>query len=151
MKYNAIIAVAAILLTSVNAHAATVSLKGTVAQVHDGDTFKLASGQSVRIAGIDAPELGQPYGTQARDILHNLVIDKEVTCRVTRRSWGRVVARCKVADVDIGAAMVIGGWAWNAPEFGDRYRPQQLQAACGRTGLWAEIGPVVPRDWRRCR
>ncbi len=40
-----------------------------VCSVHDGDTIKLCTGQSVRFHGIDAPELHQPMGYEFRDFL----------------------------------------------------------------------------------
>ena len=50
----------------------TEVLLGTVIAVHDGDTITLKneSGQKkIRLAGIDAPELNQPYGVESRGAL----------------------------------------------------------------------------------
>ncbi|MBU7046789.1 MAG: hypothetical protein HXS54_10165 [Theionarchaea archaeon] len=33
----------------------------------DGDTFRLSSGETVRLIGIDAPELSQPGGKESRE------------------------------------------------------------------------------------
>jgi len=49
-----------------------------VIKVIDGDTFKVASGQSVRLVGIDATELGQPYSEEAKNYLKDLIEGKEV-------------------------------------------------------------------------
>ena len=51
----------------------------TVRYVHDGDTLRLADGRSIRLTGIDAPELArdgrpaQPYGIAAGHYLRRLV------------------------------------------------------------------------------
>jgi len=39
---------------------------GKVKRVADGDTFVLCSGEKVRIANLDAPELNQPGGPAAK-------------------------------------------------------------------------------------
>ena len=48
-------------------------LTGKVVSVHDGDTLTAVDASNtqhkVRLAGIDAPETKQPFGTKARDRL----------------------------------------------------------------------------------
>lgn len=53
-------------------NASSESLIGKVIAVHDGDTITLQneSGyKKIRLAGIDAPELKQPYGAESRAAL----------------------------------------------------------------------------------
>jgi len=49
------------------------TLTGKVVSVHDGDTLTAVDASNtqhkVRLAGIDAPETKQPFGTKARDRL----------------------------------------------------------------------------------
>lgn len=48
---------------------ADVTAEGLVVSVHDGDTLTVLVGKQqikVRLAEIDAPELGQPYGQRSR-------------------------------------------------------------------------------------
>lgn len=53
--------------------------EGTVMDVHDGDTITVAPGGaldtpiSIRLYGIDAPELTQKYGTASRDALRRML------------------------------------------------------------------------------
>jgi micrococcal nuclease len=49
-----------------------------VAEVIDGDTFKLQNGTRVRLIGIDTPEKGECYYEEARDELKKLIGDKVV-------------------------------------------------------------------------
>ncbi len=70
-----------------------------VRAVVDGDTLVLASGQTVRLAGIDAPELGhdsqpaQYYAAQSRMELQRLVGGQEVRLQVLGRDrYGRLLA-----------------------------------------------------------
>jgi len=52
--------------------------KNTVVRVIDGDTIKLANGQTVRYIGIDTPEKGEPYFQEATDTNKRLVLGKKV-------------------------------------------------------------------------
>jgi endonuclease YncB( thermonuclease family) len=45
----------------------------------DGDTFRLENGETVRLIGIDAPELSQPGGKESREYLTQLILNKGVT------------------------------------------------------------------------
>ncbi|MBU7045436.1 MAG: thermonuclease family protein, partial [Theionarchaea archaeon] len=47
--------------------------------VIDGDTFRLETGETVRLIGIDAPELSQPGGKESREYLTHLILNKGVT------------------------------------------------------------------------
>jgi micrococcal nuclease len=49
-----------------------------VAEVIDGDTFKLQNGTKVRLIGIDTPEKGECYYEEARDELRKLIGGKIV-------------------------------------------------------------------------
>ena len=74
---------------------------GRVAWVTDGDTFRLESGERIRIAGIDAPEThrGQArcagevlLGLRAKDRAAALLAEREITFRRVCRSYKRTVA-----------------------------------------------------------
>lgn len=52
-----------------------------VAQVFDGDTFKLVDGTSVRIADIDTPEQGECFYQESKDALKKLIEGREVELR----------------------------------------------------------------------
>jgi len=49
-----------------------------VVRVIDGDTFELASGNTVRLICVDAPELGKANSLEAKQYLESLILDKEV-------------------------------------------------------------------------
>ncbi len=61
----------------------------------DGDTL-LVDGQTVRLWGIEAPEMKDwPYGAWARAELDRVIADKIVTCTVVDRDrYQRLVAIC---------------------------------------------------------
>lgn len=132
------------------AMAATAVVTGTVTAVHDGDTWKV-DGLTIRGSGFDSPELKQPFGTDAQQALSAAILGKPVRCTIVDHDrYGRPVGRCSVAGVDIGHLMVAAGLAWNSPQYGNRYPTEQGAAACSHMGLWRDIGPVLPHDFRGC-
>ena len=50
---------------------------GDVLTIHDGDTVRVqpadGAAVSIRVYGVDCPELGQPYGTEARNLTTQLL------------------------------------------------------------------------------
>lgn len=93
---------------------------GRVAWVADGDTFRLASGERIRIAGIDAPET-QPGNAKCRAELARgkaatrkavaLLKGREVRFERVGRSYDRTVARVWLGDRDLAEALVAAGAA----------------------------------------
>jgi endonuclease YncB( thermonuclease family) len=64
-----------------------------VSRVIDGDTFVTSSGLRVRIAGYDAPELGEVGGYEAKQCLDNNIGGKNVRISLQGRDYyGRQLA-----------------------------------------------------------
>lgn len=96
------------------------TLIGT-AIVTDGDTLRIR-GQAIRLWGIDAPELSEPYGATSREALSSIVGQREVQCWPSgAKSYNRIVATCFVGDVDIGAEMVRRGLALDCAHYSKGY------------------------------
>lgn len=71
---------------------------GKVKQVIDGDTFDLAGGEQVRIANLDAPELGEKGGQAAKKRLQQ-VLPKGQQVGLSKplaKSYGRTVRKVTV-------------------------------------------------------
>jgi endonuclease YncB( thermonuclease family) len=113
----------------------TETLKGKCFVI-DGDTIVI-SGTRIRIAGIDAPELDQPYGKNAKFALIRLCKGKTVTAILQDDvSYDRIVAKCYLPDgTDIAAELVRQGLALDWPKFsGGAYR--HLEPPDARKKLW---------------
>ena len=88
-----------------------------IASCHDGDTCTTTTGERVRLACIDTPELvGKraepvPAGA-ARDYLRDLVVSKTVGIRrITKDRYGRTVAELFIGKMNIQEEMVATGYA----------------------------------------
>jgi len=133
---------------------AAARLDARVVGVADGDTVTVVlSGveRKVRLEDIDAPELGQPYGRNARSALSALVFGKTVVLRPSGADqYGRLVARVWVAGQDVGLALVAEGLAWESG--GSRHADlvsADQRAREARRGLWSDNRPTPPWVFRR--
>ena len=94
------------------------------ARVIDGDTIVVA-GQRIRLAGIDAPELDEPFGQESKWEMVRLCQGQKITVRLNGfRSYERVVGFCYLPDgTDLGAELVRRGLALDWALFsGGHYR-----------------------------
>src|SRR3546814_14955069 len=90
---------------------------GLVAWVTDGDTFRLESGERIRIAGIDAPETHRDQarcagetllGLRAKDRATALLAGRDVTFHPLGRSHNRTVATVVPDGHDLGPKLELG-------------------------------------------
>lgn len=141
--------------------------RGVVTHVSDGDTLWVrpeAGGDAVdiRIDAIDAPEICQDFGPEARAALAARVLHKAVDVSPKRRDgYGRLLARLREpaggahsgADrsSDLGAWLVSSGnaWAHQYKSFKRVYGQEQAQAQAARKGLFANAQAVQPRVFRK--
>lgn len=73
----------------------------TATRVIDGDTFETADGRIIRLAGLDAPELGTEAGRAAKLFLTNLIEGRTVSIdEVATDKYGRVVAEVNLVHED---------------------------------------------------
>lgn len=92
--------------------------------VVDGDTIRIGK-VSIRLAGIDAPELEHPWGNKAKWELVNLCKGQIITAEIEPElSYDRLVATCFLPDGrDLSAEMVCRGMALDWPKFsGGKYK-----------------------------
>lgn len=130
------------------------------ASVVDADTIEI-HGQRIRLAGIDAPESDQlcrdadsnhyRCGQKAANALFDFIARRPAQCiEVDRDRYGRLVAVCTVAGVDLADWLVRAGLALDWPRYsrGD-YADTQIEARRAERGVWAGSFSM-PWDYRRC-
>ncbi len=143
---------------------APAGLLGRVVGVHDGDSFTLLDSTNrqykVRLAGIDAPELGQGFGRRAKENLSNLIFNREVAVQYTKVDrYGRLLGKIVVEGSDVNLQQVMTGLAWHYKAYEKEQRPEDRQiyaaaeeaARSARRGLWQERNPVPPWLYRKSR
>ena len=137
---------------------------GRVITIIDGDSIIVTNRQGkrhkVRLAGIDAPERGQPYGDKAKRHLASLIGGKRIQLESYKYDqYGRVVAKIMLLDQDINLSMVRAGLAWWYRRYADeqplfdqyRYDAAETHARDRRVGLWSQRNPMPPWQWRKNR
>lgn len=151
---------AAAVLCSFLAQAETYPAR--VVGVHDGDTVTVLDGtraqHKIRLAGIDAPELRQPFGQRARQYLADQVFSRDVVLDCGKMDWRnkREVCVILLAGQDINLQQVEAGLAWwyraysrdQTPAQRKDYAAAETEARETRLGLWADDNPVPPWEWR---
>jgi len=142
--------------------APAATLTGRVVRVVDGDTLVLLSEggaqHRTRLAGIDAPERGQPYGHKSTEHLSQLVAGRFVVVDWQNRDGcGRIVGKVLLAGEDVCLEQVEAGLAWHykhyqheqAPRDRELYSKAEDEAREAQRGLWADPDAVPPWKWRR--
>lgn len=140
------------LLMSWQVHAWPAKVVG----VHDGDSITvLREGNvqvKIRLEGIDAPELKQPFGNAAKKALSDLVFGKTVEVKETGKDrYARTLATVTVGSLDANLEMVKTGFAWHYAKYSkdQMLKEAQMEAQAAKLGLWADKEPVMPWEWRK--
>lgn len=143
------------------------SVRAGVLEVFDGDCFRavVMTPDNVaitvaRLGFIDAPEMAQPGGPEARDFLASLILGKTVELAILTKSstglcvdgYSRLLCVPYLASDradcfrNIELEMVLNGWAWIM----ERYEPEERyfaalrEARSNRRGIWAWEKNVHP-------
>ena len=131
-------------------------LTGRVVAIADGDTLTvlddLKAQHKIRLAAIDAPEKGQPFGTKSRENLAAKVFKQAVRVEVIDVDrYKREVGRIYLGDRFINMEMVADGFAWRYPQYDKpgEFTAAEADAREHRRGLWADPNPAPPWEWRR--
>jgi len=135
-----------------------VTFRARVVGVTDGDTLTVLDESNqqhtIRLAEIDAPERGQPWGARAKQTLSSLVFGKMVSLQQTDTDrYDRVVARVFADGEDINRAMVGQGAAWAYRRYlnDQTLIAVEANARRDRLGLWSlsDGETVEPWEWRK--
>jgi len=133
-------------------------ITGKVVKIADGDTLTILDGANtqhrIRLAGIDAPEKGQPFGTKSREALAGKVFSETVRVEVIDVDrYHREVGRIYLGERFINMEMVRDGFAWSYPQYNKpgEFMAAEADAREHRRGLWADPNPVPPWEWRKAK
>lgn len=135
-----------------------VSFQARVVGITDGDSLTVLDEQNqqhrIRLAEIDAPERGQPWGDRSRQALSALVFSKTISVQQTDTDrYGRVVARVFSDGRDVNRTMVERGDAWAYRQYltDETLIATEARARQQGLGLWSmnDQQTVAPWEWRQ--
>lgn len=162
MAFRARIVTPAVLLVA--ATCARADVDGTVVSVADGDTVTVLDDariqHKVRLAGIDAPEKGQAFGARSKQSLSDCAFGRRAHVEGEKIDrYRRLVGKVVVEGVDCNLRQVKAGLAWHYKQYQreqsmpDRqaYADAEEEAREQRTGLWRDLAPQAPWNYRQER
>ncbi|EAV47249.1 nuclease (SNase-like) protein [Methylophilales bacterium HTCC2181] len=142
-----------------HAHA---DVKGRVIRVVDGDTIILQEMNGkiikVRLLGIDAPELDQPFGYESSALLTSFVENKMVYVASNKKDrYQRLLGKVLMKEKDINYQLIKNGYAWHFKRYSSNqkkndvllYADAEKEAQQFRRGLWKALSPKPPWEWRK--
>ena len=118
-----------------------------VARVIDGDTFETETGEKVRLIGINAPEISDIFGQDAKQYLSDFIENKTVDLQIDnfsndRDRYQRLLRYVILDGVDINKKMVSDGFAFAYLKYkfskSADYKNAQLDAGEKNRGIWGD-------------
>ncbi len=116
-----------------------------VTRVIDGDTFETETGEKVRLVGINAPEISDIFGQEAKQYLSDLIENKTVDLQTDnisndRDRYQRLLRYVILDVIDINKKMITDGFATAYLKYhfskSEEYRQAQLTATKENLGMW---------------
>ncbi len=149
-SWSARLALAIALLTAtIHAQApadrAGLTFNAHVIGIIDGDTIDVLRANTkrrvrIRLEGIDAPERGEPFTQQAKNLTRVLAFDHDVIVMGKELDpYGRLVARVRLGQVDLSVEIVAAGLACHFLRYSsDRVLAKaEADAKSAGRGFWA--------------
>ena len=126
-----------------------------VVAVVAGDTLVARQGEGLyllQLRDIEAPELDQPYGEEARGRLATEVAGHRIVVTLEKTDGCVVPVRAAAPDgTDVAERLLSEGLVWARLSAPDPWRRLEAQARERGVGLWADSAPEPPWEYRRRR
>jgi endonuclease YncB( thermonuclease family) len=140
-----------------------------VVRIVDGDTIQVIDSNGIkfkiRLLGIDTPEPKQRFGYESSLSLKKIIDGKSVIIiskteknkPYTLGRYKRIIGKIILNGKDINLEMVQKGMAWHYKKYiksqnvEDRqsYNNAEQDARLNKIGLWSDVNPVAPWEWRK--
>ena len=158
-----ILALIFIISTSLSGIALSSNLNGKIIKIIDGDTVYFQANnddgyKKLRLVGIDAPEMKQPFGKESRQCLANLINNKLVQIITYGEDrYKRTLAKIIIEKIDINQAMIKNGCAWFYRRYKNTlgkddqvmYDKAEIFAIENKKGLFSNQEAEAPWVWRK--
>lgn len=149
-KYHILLQIIALLLFLLLVAGCNTPLRSD--RVIDGDTFVVTDLAVIRLWGVDAPEMDQPFGQEAKEALIKLLGHRRLTIEQKGTSFRRLVARVHAGRQDVALELLKQGLAWHDSRYApkqDNYARAEAEAKSQRLGVWSDPDAVPPWRWRK--
>ena len=127
-----------------------------IVRVIDGDTVLAESRGTeikIRLSEIDAPEMNQPYGTNSKKCLSELIRESSSLKFKSdgQDNYGRSLGWLVTDDKNLNYEMIKEGCAWVYDRYVINKTIYSFQngARLKNLGLWKQNNPIAPWIWRR--
>ena len=116
-----------------------------VTRIIDGDTFETETGEKVRLIGINAPEITDIFGQEAKAHLAQIIEGQTVDLVADHTSndrdrYNRLLRYIVLNGVDINKQMLLDGYAFAYLKYHfdkeEEYKEAQLTATKNNVGIW---------------
>jgi len=116
-----------------------------VARIIDGDTFETETGEKVRLIGINAPEITDIFGEEAKTYLAQMIEGQTVDLVADhisndRDRYNRLLRYVVFNGVDINKKMLLDGYAFAYLKYHfdkeTEYKQAQLDGIKNNNGIW---------------
>ncbi len=129
-----------------------------VVGIKDGDTVVvLLDGniqKTLRLAEVDCPESGQPFGKNAKQFTSDQVFGKQITFVATDEDrYGRTIAKIYYDNKYLSAEIIKAGFGWWYFRYSNDTTLGELQknAQALGIGLWQDKNAIAPWDYRAAK
>ena len=114
-----------------------------VTEVLDGDSFKLANKQTIRLASLNAPPLEYCYGQEAKNALTAKILNKRVILKAPQTDlYGRILALVYVRGQLVNEYLIKNGFASSTREAGEETAAVKAANDYARTNQLGVFSPL---------
>ena len=130
--------------------------RGKVIKVKDGDTVVVILGnnhqETLRLAEVDCPENGQPFGKNAKQFTSSQIFGKRVMFyRTGKDRYNRTVAKIFYDDNKYLSQEIIKsglGWWYFKASKNTALKDYEIRAKNSKIGLWRDDNAISPWEFR---
>ena len=122
-----------------------------IKSVYDGDTATTIYGEHLRLANLDAPEIGEIGGNEAKKYLSDIILNKTVKL-VThgKDKYGRTIADIYINGLYVNEEEIKAGFCFVYRAYSSRkLYNEYLTARRNKVGIWAGYTPEIPFLYRK--
>lgn len=117
--------------------------RNRVIRVVDGDSFETKDGRRIRLLGLDAPEINNCMGFQAKDALEILISGKVVSLKdQVRDDYGRNLANVFMASTFVNKEMIkrgLGKYNSGDKKYEEELKNAYLEAKDKELGIFSSL------------